>query len=158
MLKILEKILDNNQFLETKFDKYPFQVKSKNDENLSFIFEDKINSLEKDQNAKIEKEIEGTKENCENNMILINYNGQTFNIYRKPVIFQLFNENQPIFKVYDSDQLSDVLIKLEQYYAFQINGTIYDSLTIINLKKEDKILGKVIIIPLIAEIFIIEED
>ena len=153
MLKILEKILDNNQFLETKFDKYPFQVKSKNDENLSSIFEDKINSLEKDQNAKIEKEIEGTKENCENNMILINYNGQTFNIYRKPVIFQLFNENQPIFKVYDSDQLSDVLIKLEQYYAFQINGTIYDSLTIINLKKEDKILGNIIIIPLIAEIF-----
>ena len=152
MLEILDKILSNDTFLETKFEQYPFQIKSDKDVNLSSKFDLIIDSLER-KDKTIKNEYDNFISKYGNNMILINYNGKTYNIYREPVIFQFLNETQSIFKVYEQKQLKDVLFELEQYYGFRIGKIGYDSLTIINLKQEGKIKNRVIIIPLIAEIF-----
>ena len=152
MLEILDKILSNDTFLETKFEQYPFQIKSDKDVNLSSKFDLIIDSLER-KDKTIKNEYDNFISKYDNNMILINYNGQTYNIYREPVIFQFLNETQSIFKVYEQKQLKDVLFELEQYYGFRIGKIGYESVTIINLKQEGNINNRVIITPLIAGIF-----
>ena len=97
MSEILDKILSNDKFLETKFEQYPFQIKSDKDVNLSSKFDLIIGSLER-KDKTFKNEYDNFISKYDNNMILINYNGQTYNIYREPVIFQFLNETQSILK------------------------------------------------------------
>ena len=68
-------------------------------------------------------------------------------------LYSIFKWNSINFKVYEQKQLKNALFELEQNYDFRIGKIGYESVTIINLKQEGKIKNRVIIIPLIAEIF-----
>jgi len=152
MIWILEKLETRLNFLEIKFEKYPFQPKKDKEINLSPIFDDIIDCL---QIKKLTNENEYKKyiQNYNDFMITFNYNEKTFNIFRNPVEFQNFYETKPDFKAYEPKQLKDALIELQKYYYFNIDNKWYDLENIINLKKENKIQNKIIIYPFITKIF-----
>ena len=152
MLEILEKIKSNDKFIELKFDQYPFQLKIDDEIKLSSKFDLIIDSLES-QDIIIKNESKKYIKKYDDNMITLEYEKQTFNIYRNPVLFQIFYEENTTFKVYEPEQLKNVLLELQQYYYFTINNNCYDSSEIVILKKENKIQNKIIIFPLIATIF-----
>ena len=149
MLNILEKLKSMDKFLETKFKEYPFQLKKDDDINSSSLSNPKKDCLECQR-----KELSGKpEEKLDENMNSEKYNEQVNNVYKNPVIFQIY-ENQPIFKVYNPEQLQDALFELEKYYSFSIDKKSYYPREIIQLKQENKIENKVIIIcPFIAKIF-----
>ena len=149
MLNTLEKIKSKQIFLETRFKKYPYNLKKEDDMNSSSQLNPNKDISESQRKELPEKSIEKSDEN----MNLEKYNEQINKAYKKPVIFQIF-EDQPIFKVYNLEQLKDVLSELEQYYSFSIDKKAHNPKDIIELDKENKIEDKVITIcPFIAKIF-----
>ena len=152
MLDILKKITDL-EFLEIHFKGYPFQLKIDKEENLSSIFEQILDNFES-KDLTIKNDLKKYIKNIDDNMIELEYKQKTYNIFINPVIFQLFYEKSPSFKVFLPVQLEDVLSDLQRYYYFTIDEKYYCSSYIVNLKKENKIQNKVIIIyPFIAKIF-----
>ena len=149
MLNILEKINSKEKFLETEFKEYPFKLKKEDD-----IISSSISNPNKDISESQRKELsEKSGEKSDENMNSEKNNEQINKVYKNPVIFQMF-ENHPIFEVYNPEQLQDALFELDQYYSLSIDKRFYNSREIIQLKEENKIENKIIIIcPFIAKIF-----
>lgn len=152
MLEFLENIQYNIRFLEIKFEGYPFQIKSNENKNMSIIF-DKIIACINSPNNKNDEFYKSILD-YDDNIIKFKYcDKNIFNIYRNPLSFQVFYESSPYFKVYESEQLLNVLFNLEKYYHFIIDNKCYNSNEVFNLKKENKLQNNVILLPYITDIY-----
>ena len=144
MIEFLEKLSYKDKFIEIDFERYPFQMKINEDENLSEKFDYILKNLEnKDESVK--KEISEYIINEENNFIEIQYKKIIKNIYRYPITFKLINEKERYFKVFDENQLKDVLSELNVYYKFWINCINVLSTDIIELKKNNPLRQDIIV-------------
>ena len=152
MLEILERMELKDKFLEIKFEQIPFQLEGDNKENLSSIFDNIIDSLE-GNDSENKNEFRKYIKEYDNIEIKLEYKKQSYNIYRNPIIFQLYYEPTPSFKVYDRVQLENVLSELQQYYYFIIEQDYYNSLDIMKLKDENKLQNNIKLYPFIINIF-----
>ena len=161
MIDLLEKTRNHDLFLEMDFEDYPFQLKyAKENINLSTLFNFIVENLET-QDPQIKKQIDTYVKKFDDKDIEINYKNKNINIFRHPIKFEpLYEENIKAFKVYENNQLIEVLKELKRYYTFCLNynfvhleniNKIYD---IIELKKKEKINeNKIIFIPHVYFLF-----
>ena len=137
MIDYLEKLPFKDKFIEIDFERYPFQLKINEDENLSEKFDYILKNLDsKDESVK--KEISEYILNKNNNFIEIKYKNIINIIYRYPITFKLIYEKERYFKVFNENQLKDALSELNVYYKFWINGINVISTAIIEMKKNNR--------------------
>ena len=150
-IEILERVEKNKKFIEINFSQYLPK------KELTILF-DKIIEI---QNNKDKKNLEDSIEDKEliinstdETFIDLNYKEINYKIFKKPVIFKLFYEKNYAFKIYLPKLLCQILLMLEYYYSFFIEGNRYSAMQIIDLKNTKKIDNNIIIlVPHIYSIF-----
>ena len=150
-IEILERVEKNKKFIEINFSQYLPK------KELTILF-DQIIEI---QNNKDKKNLEDSIEDKEliinstdETFIDLNYKEINYKIFKKPVIFKLFYEKNYAFKIYLPKLLCQILLMLEYYYSFFIEGNRYSAMQIIDLKNTKKIDNNIIIlVPHIYSIF-----
>ena len=156
MLDILEKISNNPKFLEINFEEYPFQLKKKEGENLSILFNYIVENLETND-PNIKNQINTYIISFDNDVIKLKDKCDFQEIYRYPITFELLFEDKPAFKVYSSNQLADAINELKNYFCFFINNSFKNNNDVkeyVKMKKENRINNnKIRLVPFIYEVF-----
>ena len=154
MIDCLEDSKFNDSFIKTNFEDPPFNFKSDGYNYYSLIL--KIMANLEESKTLDEKYIKKFNIKFNDNSIEITYEKEIRYIYRYPIIFELYSEKmKTAFKVYDQQQLKEVLIILRKYYIFFVNGKLeleYEN--IIKFKNENNLLdNKIILLPIMFDIF-----
>ena len=154
MIDCLEDSKFRDIFIKTNFEDPPFNFKSDGNNYYSLIL--KIMPNLEESNTLDEKYIKKFNIKFNDNFIELTYEKEIRYIYRYPIIFELYSEKmKTAFKVYDQQQLKEVLIILRKYYIFFVNGKLeleYEN--IIKFKNENNLLdNKIILLPIMFDIF-----
>ena len=144
MLEFFEKLRLRYKFIETNFDNSPYQFFTEKRQNINLYIESFLKKINEHEN------LQNNNPTSESKTVIFTYENNEYYIFKTPINFKFFYENNIIFKAYNKNQLKSILIELSNYYYFNINGGFeYDIENIISNKN----INEIILYPFFTNLF-----